>query len=157
MRPPSADLSVESTLSHCELLEPLSDEQIASLADHCRMVALKEGEALFDQDTVAHSLFVVESGRLAIRLATPAGKTIEVVEVGHYALSGWSSLVAPHVYVADAHALEDSVVLAVSADEVDAILLREPEAGYQVMKKLAGLISTRLREMKEELIEVLES
>jgi hypothetical protein len=61
------------------------------------------------------------------------------------------------VYAAEAHALEDSVVLAVSADEVDAILLREPEAGYQVMKKLAGLISTRLREMKEELIEVLES
>ena len=36
------------------------------------------------------------------------------------------------------------------------MLLREPEAGYAVMKKLAGLISTRLREMKEELIEVLE-
>jgi CRP-like cAMP-binding protein len=88
MRPPSADLSVESTLAHCELLEPLSDDQVASLADHCRMVTLKEGEALFDQDTVAHSLFVVESGRLAIRLATPAGKTIEVVEVGQYALSG---------------------------------------------------------------------
>ncbi|HTX68874.1 MAG TPA: hypothetical protein VMH50_06970, partial [Thermoleophilia bacterium] len=87
----------------------------------------------------------------------PAGKVIEVVEVGQYALSGWSSLVAPHVYVAEAYALEDSVVLAVSADEIEAILLREPEAGYQVMKKLAALVSTRLREMKEELIEVLES
>ena len=72
--------------------------------------------------------------------------------MGQYALSGWSSLVAPHVYVAEAFALEDSAVIAISADEVDAVLLREPEAGYQVMKKLAGLISTRLREMKEELI-----
>jgi len=157
MRPPTADLSVESTLGHCELLEPLSDDQITALADLSRMVPLREGEALFDQDTVAHTLFVVASGRLAIRLATPAGKTIEVVEVGQYALSGWSSLVAPHVYVAEAHALEDSAVIAISADEVDAVLRREPEAGYQVMKKLAGLISTRLREMKEELIEVLES
>jgi CRP-like cAMP-binding protein len=156
MRPPTADLSVESTLAHCDLLEPLSDDQITALADLSRTVSLGEGEALFDQDTVAHSLFVVESGRLAIRLATPAGKTIEVVEVGQYALSGWSSLVSPHVYVAEAHALEDTVVIAISADEVDAVLLREPEAGYQVMKKLAGLISTRLREMKEELIEVLE-
>jgi CRP-like cAMP-binding protein len=61
------------------------------------------------------------------------------------------------VYVAEATALEDSAVVAISADEVEAILLREPEAGYQVMKKLAGLVSLRLRDMKEELIEVLEA
>jgi CRP-like cAMP-binding protein len=157
MRPPTTDLDAESTLAHCVLLEPLSEEQIAALADHSRIVTLKEGEALFDQNTVAHSLFVVAGGRLAIRLATPAGRIIEVVEVGQYALSGWSSLVAPHVYVAEASALEDSTILAISADEVEDILLREPAAGYQVMKQLAGVISTRLRDIKEELIEVLES
>jgi CRP-like cAMP-binding protein len=156
MRPPTTDLDVESTLAHCELLEPLSAEQIAALADHCRMITLSEGEALFDQNTVAHSLFVVAGGRLAIRLATPAGRVIEVVEVGQYALCGWASLVAPHIYVAEASALEDSTVVAISADEVEDILLREPAAGYQVMKKLAGLVSTQLRGMKEELIEVLE-
>src|SRR5690606_8830350 len=150
-------LSVESTFAHCELLEPLSEAQIEALAAHSRVVVLKEGEPLFDADTVAHSLFVVASGRLAIRLATPAGRVIEVVEVGQYGVSGWSSIVAPHVYVAEAKALEDTAVVAVSADEVEAILLREPEAGYRVMKKLAGTISMRLREMKEELIEILES
>lgn len=157
MRPPIADLSVESTFAHCELLEPLSEAQIEALAEHSRMVVLKEGEPLFDVDTVAHSLFVVAAGRLGIRLATPAGRVIEMVEVGQYGISGWSSIVAPHVYVAEATALEDTAVVAISADEVEAILLREPEAGYQVMKKLAGLVSVRLREMKEELIEVLES
>jgi CRP-like cAMP-binding protein len=157
MRPPTADLSIESTLAHCELLEPLSEAQIRALAEHGRLVTVKEGEALFDENTVAHTLFVVASGRLAIRLATPAGRIIEVQEIGQYCVSGWSSLVAPHVYVAEASALEDSTVLAISADEVDDILLREPAAGYQVMKKLAGVISARLRDMKEELIEVLET
>ena len=157
MKPPTADLSVESTLAHCELLEPLSEAQIAALSDHCTMVTLREGEALFDENTVAHSLFVVAGGRLAIRLATPAGRVIEVVEVGQYGLSGWSSIVAPHVYVADAKALEESTVIAISADEVEDILLREPAAGYEVMKKVAGVISRRLRDMKEELIAVLES
>ena len=157
MRPPIADLSVESTFAHGELLEPLSEAQIEALAEHSRMGGLKEGEPLFDVDTVAHSLFVVAAGRLGIRLATPAGRVIEMVEVGQYGISGWSSIVAPRVYVAEATALEDTAVVAISADEVEAILLREPEAGYQVMKKLAGLVSVRLREMKEELIEVLES
>ena len=157
MRPPTTDLSVESTLTHCELLEPLSEAQIEALAEHSRLVPVSEGEALFDQNTVAHSLFVVASGRLAIRLATPAGRIIEVVEVGQYCASGWSSIVAPHVYVAEASALEDSTVIAISSDEVEDILLREPAAGYAVMKRVAGIISTRLRDIKEELIEVLES
>ena len=157
MRPPTADLSVESTLAHCELLEPLSEAQIEALAEHGRLVTCARESALFDQNTVAHSLFVVASGRLAIRLAAPDGGTIEVVEVGQYGISGWSSLVAPHVYVAEASALEDSAVIAISADEMEAILLREPAAGYAVMKKLAGIVSTRLRDIKEELIEVLES
>ena len=102
MRPPTADLSVESTFAHCELLEPLSEAQIEALAEHSRMVTVEEGKALFDADTVAHSLFVVASGRLAIRLATPSGRIVEVVEVGQYGISGWSSIVAPHVYVAAA-------------------------------------------------------
>jgi CRP-like cAMP-binding protein len=157
MRPPTADLSVESTLTHCELLEPLSEAQIEALADHVRMVSLHEKEVLFDQNTVAHSLFIVASGRLAIRLTSPSGTVIEVVEAGQYCVAGWSSLVAPHVYVAEASALEDSTVLAISADEMEDILLREPAAGYAVMKKVAGVISARLRDIKEELIEVLES
>ena len=134
----------------------MSEAQIEALAQHSRMVTVREGETLFDADTVAHSLFIVASGRLAIRLTTPSGRVVEVVEVGQYGISGWSSIVAPHVYVAAAWALEDSAVVAISADEVEAILLREPEGGYQVMKKLAGLISLRMRDLKEELIEVLE-
>jgi CRP-like cAMP-binding protein len=156
MTPPTTDPSVESTLARCGLLEPLSDDAITVLAGKARMVTLREGEALFDQDSVAHSLFVVAGGRLAIRLSTPAGVTIEVVEVGQYGVSGWSSVVAPDAYVAEAKALEDTSVVAVSAADVETVLLSEPEAGYEVMKKLAGLIARRLREMKEELIEVLE-
>jgi len=156
MRPPTADLSVESTLRHCELLDPLSDGQIQELAERATMLSLREGEALFKQNAEAHDLFIVAAGRLAIRLATPTGHDVEVVEVGQYCLSGWSSLVAPHMYVADAQALEDCTVLVIPAADAEAVFLREPVAAYEVMKKLAGVISLRLRELKEELLEVLE-
>ncbi len=156
MKPPTADLSVESTLRHCDLLEPLSDAQIAELATLAGMVTLRDGEALFEQNDDARDLFIVASGRLAIRLATPAGHVIEVVDAGQYRLSGWSSLVAPHIYIADARAVEDSAVLVIPAAAAEEVFLQEPAAAYVVMKRLAGLISTRLRDIKEQLIEVLE-
>jgi CRP-like cAMP-binding protein len=155
MRPPTADLSYESTLRHCELLEGLSDEQIVALATCATARSLAEGETLFDQNAEAHDLFVVASGRLAVRLATPTGHVIEVFDAGQYRLSGWSALVAPHMYIADAKAAEDSTVLVIPSAEAEEIFLREPAAGYEVMKKVAGIVSTRLRDIKEELIELL--
>lgn len=157
MKPPTADLAVDSTLRHCELLEPLSDAQIAELAARARMITLREGEPLFEQNAEANDLFVVANGRLAIRLSTPAGRVIEVEEVGHYCLSGWASMVAPHAYIADAHALEDSTVLAIASSDAEEVFLSEPAAGYAVMKQLAGVMSGHLRDIKEHLIEVLES
>lgn len=154
MRPPTADLSSASTLRHCDLLEPLSDGQIAELAARAETRTLAEGQTLFEQNAEARELFVVVSGRLAVRLATPGGHVIEVFDAGQYRLSGWSALVAPHAYIADAEAIEDTTVLVISAADAEEVFLREPAAGYAVMKKLAGTISTRLRDIKEELIEL---
>jgi CRP-like cAMP-binding protein len=156
MRPPTADLTIETTLRHCDLLEPLSEEQIAELAEKVTRRALNEGEKLFSQNDEARDLCIVESGRLAVRLATPGGHAIEVFDAGQYRLSGWSAMIAPHLYVADATAEEYTTVLLIPASEAEAVFLREPARGYEVMKKLAGTISARLRDIKEQLIELLE-
>lgn len=156
MRPPTADLTIETTLRHCDLLEPLSDEQIAELATKVTRKALEEGEKLFSQNDEARDLCIVESGRLAVRLAAPGGHVIEVFDAGQYRLSGWSALIAPHMYVADAMAEEYTTVLLVPAAEAEKVFLKEPARGYDVMKKLAATISIRLRDIKEQLLELLE-
>jgi len=157
MKPPTADLSIESTLRHCELLDPLTDAQITALAGAAKVLTLREGESLFRQSDEAKELFVVESGRVRVHLTSPSGHAIEVFDAGQYRLSGWSALVAPHNYVADAEAVEDSTVLVISANDAERILLSDPAAGYVVMKRLAATISVRLRVLKEQLIEALES
>lgn len=156
MRPPTADLSVESTLRHCDLLEPLSDAQIAELAARATRRTVREGDKLFSQNEQARDLCVIESGQLAVRLAAPGGHVIEVFDAGQYRLSGWSALVAPHIYIADATALEYTSVLLIPAGEAEKVFLMEPERGYEVMKRLAGTISTRLRDIREQLVELLE-
>jgi CRP-like cAMP-binding protein len=156
MKPPTADLTAETTLRHCDLLEPLSDAQIAELAELAARRELQEGEKLFSQNEEARDLCIVESGRLAVRLSAPGGHVIEVFDAGQYRLSGWSALVAPHIYVADATAEEHTTVLVIPASEAEAVFLREPGRGYEVMKKLAATISMRLRDIKEQLIELLE-
>ena len=147
--------SSEGVLQRCRMLEPLSDERIAELAARAEMRSIAEGQSLFEKNSEARELFVVASGRLTVRLATPAGQVVEVYDAGRYSLSGWSALVAPHVYLAEAHALEATTVVVMQADDVEEVMLREPAAGYAVMKSVASTIAVRLRDVREELIEAL--
>ena len=147
--------SSEGVLQRCRMLEPLSDERIAELAARSETRTLAEGQSLFEKNSEARELFVVASGRLTVRLATPAGQVVEVYDIGRYSLSGWSALVAPHVYLAEAHALEAPTVVGMQADDVEEVILREPAAGYAVMKSVASAIAVRLRDVREELIEQL--
>lgn len=156
MTPQTAEPDVRVTLERCPLLEPLGEGQIEALAHRCRVVTLKEGETLFSADDAAQNLFVVARGRVEVRLTTPSGRVLDVVEAGLYTLNGWLSLVDSNLYVAEARAIRDSTVLVCTTEDMEAVLLGEPEAAYQVMKKIASLISLRLRRMKEGFAEVLE-
>jgi CRP-like cAMP-binding protein len=156
MRPPTADLSTaEATLRRCELLRPLSERQVAELAACATTRSLRKGESLFDQNDEAHDFFVVATGRVAVRMTASGDGAIDVFDAGRYQLCGWSSLVAPHEYVAGATAVEDATVLVVPAAAAEDIFLLEPFAGYEVMKRLAGDISIRLRNVRTELLGLL--
>jgi CRP-like cAMP-binding protein len=155
MRPPAPDLTAEGTLRRCDLLRPLSERQIAELAACATTRSLRAGEPLFAQNDEANDFFVVVSGRVAVRMTASGGGAIEVFDAGQFRLFGWSSLIAPHEYVAGATAVEDSTVLVVPAACAEDIFLLEPFAGYEVMKRLAGDISIRLRNVRTELLGLL--
>jgi CRP-like cAMP-binding protein len=152
MMPPAPALSAEVTLRRCDLLRPLSERQITELAACASTRSLRAGERLFDQNDEAYEFFVVAQGRVAVRMMASAGDAIEVFDAGPFRLCGWSSLVAPHEYVAGATAVEDSTVLVIPAAAAEDIFLLEPFAGYEVMKRLAGDISIRLRNVRREML-----
>lgn len=151
------DVTVVSSqsLRRCELFEPLSDAQIEELAARGRRRTLIAGETLVSENAAADELFVVEHGLLHVKLAVSGGRVVSVAEAGPGQLVGWSALAAPHAYFAEVVALTDGVVLTLSAVDVEEVLLREPAAGYAMMKRIAGLISMRLRDLKEEFVEAL--
>ncbi len=155
MTPPAPDLTPEATLRRCDLLRPLSERQIAELAACATTRSLRAGEPLFAQNDEAHDFFVVAKGRVAVRMTASGGGAIDVFDAGQFRLCGWSSLVAPHEYVAGATAVEDSTVLVVPAAAAEDIFLLEPFAGYEVMQRLAGDISVRLRNVRTELLGLL--
>ena len=151
-----SELSTMATLRRCELLEPLNDAQIEALAEEAATRRLADGESLFRQDEESRCLFVVESGELSIRLASASGEQIGWYITGAGTLLGWSAFFSPPAYVADAHAVgAETRALVVDVGRAEEIMLRDPAVAYQVMKRIAGQISARLRDLREEFAEVM--
>lgn len=156
MTSPATGQSKEGTLRRCDLLDPLSDAQIGALADRASARALNEGDPLFRQGEESRHLFVVEGGELSVRLLSPKGDEIGWFVSEPYCLLGWSAFITPPAYVADARATRDgTTVLVIAADDAEEIMLRDPGAAYEVMKRIAGEISLRLRDLREQFIEIM--
>jgi len=136
-------------LRPCELFTGLTDQELAEIAAIAREEAYQCGEMIFAERGLAERLFILQDGRAQLQIhlrssLQPDGEvTIEDVEPGR--IFGWSSLVNQRRFTASARALEPVTVIALNADEMNALFNRDAHIGFVVMKQLAEVIASRLR------------
>ena len=140
-------------LRPCELFAGLDDEELSLIAVLANEEMYEPGELICAEQQRAERLFILCEGRVQvrIRLRSPvepdSEATIEEVEPGR--IFGWSSLVRQRQFTASARALEQVRVLAIEADDLNALFDRNSHLGFVVMKQLAEVIASRLRHTRE--------
>ena len=136
-------------LCSCELFAGLDAEELEQVASIAHQDTYQAGELICAEHEVADRLFILCDGRVEVRVSLhsplePGGEmTVEEVEAGR--VFGWSSLVKQRRFTASARALEPATVLAIKADDLNALFDRNAHAGFVIMKQLAEVIASRLR------------
>jgi CRP/FNR family cyclic AMP-dependent transcriptional regulator len=149
-------VSIEA-LRGCELFWELNDAELSEVAALCREESYPAGATIFTEAEEAEDLYILQQGRVALQvqlrsMAQASGEvTIEEVEPGH--MFGWSALVKQRRLTASARCLEDVRVIAVKGQALNELLERNSHIGFVVMKRLADVISSRLRIIRERLAE----
>lgn len=67
-------------------------------------------------------------------------------------LLGWSALVEPNRYTATAECVKDSKVIKIDGGRLMRVLEKHPREGMTIMRRLAGVIATRLVKSYQEII-----
>ena len=75
--------------------------------------------------------------------------TIEEVTPGR--IFGWSALVRQRRFTASVRALEKARVIAIANADLNALFEEDSHIGFVVMKRLADVISSRLRRTRQQL------
>ncbi len=144
-------------LRSSELFRTLTEEQVSRFAPLCSRFAAVEDALIFKEGREASHLYVVSEGQIALQKALRgrhgkrARRTIVAVcRPGE--ILGWSALVEPSKYTLSALAWESSVLIRIESQMLRRVLERSPEIGAAVMGSLAVVMSRRLRQITDMLI-----
>lgn len=118
-----------------------------------RFVALAEevtcqaGQALFREGEEASRLYVLLNGKVNIQVQpTALQQPLNIVSLSAFGqMVGWSGFMPPNYYTAAAVCQEDSRLLAFDGAAFNRILEDEPALGLVIMRRIAHVISQRLR------------
>jgi sulfate permease, SulP family len=116
------------------------------LSTYLERVPLPAGTVLIRQDEPPDDVFVLESGRLGVELATPEGKRMRVRTVRPGVMVGEVAMYTGVPRTADVVAETPSVVLRLSRASIERIEAEDPELAAALHRWLATTLAERLRD-----------
>jgi CRP/FNR family cyclic AMP-dependent transcriptional regulator len=142
-------------LRQCELFADLNDEELGKIAQICHEETHGPQEVIFGESEVAEKVYILQEGQVAVQMhlrsdLEPNGDVI-IEEVTPGRIFGWSALVRQRRFTASVRALEKVRVIAIKSTDLNALFEENSHIGFVVMKRLADVISSRLRRTRQQL------
>jgi small-conductance mechanosensitive channel/CRP-like cAMP-binding protein len=147
--PPSGEHQVTpeeifKRLREVNVLEPISDQALQSVAANVRMHFYSKGEAVLRHGTTGDSMFVVHAGSVVVRLPDDSlTGWHQVADLGPGSVFGEMALLTGEMRTADVVAVTDVVALEIGKESLQPILAVHPD--------LAGAISHQIMLRREHL------
>jgi len=144
-------MSYIDTLRKAEYFKGLSDDDIILVDRICHEESYDTGAVIFHEGDKAKNLYVVKEGRISIEIREAQTKPLLVRSVSAGGAFGWSALVKPHLFTAGAICVGKAVVIVIDGGEMSNLCRTNTHLGAIVMENLAELISSRLKDSREQL------
>ena len=137
------------------LFSGLTLEQLEPLADGFQSEEFEAGAIIFSQGDPADRLYILTSGKVAIKFKPPDGEVITVSEIEDGGVFGWSSTLGRDSYTSGACCQEDCETISISGQDLRIMCEEHPDTGVIILERLAGVIAQRLRNTHAHVVEML--
>jgi CRP/FNR family cyclic AMP-dependent transcriptional regulator len=132
--------TIVALLDGLGLFESLSAEDIEDLASKVDVVTWPPGTTVFAEGDAGDSCYVIHSGRVKLMRRLVDGQPIALAQVGHGALVGELALFASDRRSATMQTVEETTALAISRQDLMAILRGNADAAISMAVHVAGLL-----------------
>jgi CRP-like cAMP-binding protein len=147
----------KETLKSIELLAGLEEEQFDLLLPYTEIVEKKKDETLFKVGEEADEIYIMLEGKISIQAKLSSRpETVGIVVLRNRGqLVGWSGLMGGSHYTASALCQEDTKLLGIKGTELMTVLEHNTCAGFEVMREISKVISTRIRNLQSVVLKTI--
>lgn len=145
---------LKQLLEEHEFFKGLPGKHLKLIAGCASNVFFNGGTYLFREGEAANRFYALRGGSVSVEVHAPGRPSVTVQTAAAGEILGWSWLFPPYLWQFDARARED-----VKAISFDGACLRkkcdaDPALGYELMKRLALIVSRRLEATRLQLLDL---
>jgi CRP/FNR family cyclic AMP-dependent transcriptional regulator len=145
------DVTAEALVAH-PFLSGMSRDHLAVLAEAAADVSFPARHRLFEDGGHATRFWLIQSGYVALDLHVPGQGRVQIDTIGMGELLGWSWLFPPYTWAFGAVAASPVEAFEFDARAVRACCASDSELGYEVTRRLARVVASRLQATRVRLI-----
>jgi len=138
-------------LNRLTIFQELDENEMNLLRPLFEPFSCRTGNFIFQQGAPAEFLYLVTSGTVDMSFKPDDGSPITISHVEKDGLFGWSAVVGSEKYTSSAVAIEDVEAVRVRGSELRKFCLEHPEAGKDILERLADGVSSRWKDAHKQI------
>ena len=144
-------------MEHIKLFKDLNEEYMNLLKPLFEPFSCNAGVTVLQQGARADYLYLVITGKVEMSYKPYDGVSITISHVEKDGLFGWSAVVGSDKYTSSAIAIENLEAMRIRGNELRKLCAEHPEAGKDILERLASSVSTRWKDAQSQVKSILES
>jgi CRP/FNR family cyclic AMP-dependent transcriptional regulator len=133
-------------------LRGLAKPHLEALAQCAQQITMTADQFLGREREAATTWYLIQSGRVGIEVRKGGREMVRVLILGPGDIVGWSWIVPPYRWQFDARVLDAVRALALDAEALRQLCERDHELGYQLLKRLIVVVSSRLAATQKQVL-----
>ena len=147
---------VLNALRSMEFTQDLKPKQFEKLASIATYVTFSEGATIFREGDDSELVYLILEGQVSLLTQVPGHGQVTILTLGPGQLLGWSSLFPPQKKTAGAQTRTSTKAIAINASQLHELCTTDYDIGYEVMSRVAQVISNRLSASRDLLLDMFE-
>lgn len=127
-------------LAETELFDQLDEEALTKLAERTGHRTFTAGQTIFVQDAPGDRFFIIAEGVVKLLVRSRSGDSIELIRHSRPAVLGELAVLDDRPRSASAEAVEPTVLLSLTRDELFEVLRTQPHVAEALLRRLAGVV-----------------
>jgi CRP/FNR family transcriptional regulator, cyclic AMP receptor protein len=143
----------KATLGAQPFLRGMADDHLAKLATLCQHIAIPPRQRLFEEGTRADRFWLIDAGQVTIDTTVPGQGRLIITSLGRGDMIGVTWLLPPYQWRFGAVTAQPTQAYEFDAPAVRAACDEDPSLGYELGRRVSGVLVRRLEAIHRRLLE----